>query len=194
MISIFQRHPLTRFAILMVSATMWSIKALSILSEITDETAAARMCVETIPLALAASPIQKYCDSKSSAPTGSASQQLYQLQLRRALDYISTNIADDVALADLAQIAGLSPFHFTRKFSQVTGVSPHRHISRVPLANAMAEIAAGRLLLARSLSTRASPRRRVLREHFIARSAWRQQNIDVFAANAVTCCNSPTAQ
>lgn len=121
----------------------------SILSEITDETAASRMYVETASMALAARLLQKYRDGGTCTPTESSkAKALDHTRLRRVFDYIEANIERDVTLADLAAIAGYSPFHFTRKFALATGVSPHRYISRLRLENAMAELAAGKLPLA----------------------------------------------
>jgi AraC family transcriptional regulator len=120
----------------------------SILSELTDETAAGRMYVEAASLALAARIVHKYCDSGSSAVAEPASHQLDQMRLRRVLDYISAHAADEITLADLARVACLSTFHFARMFTRAMGVSPQRYVSRVRLENAMADIAAGGLPLA----------------------------------------------
>ncbi len=46
-------------------------------------------------------------------------------QLRRTTEFLMAHLAEDVALADLAEIAGLSPFHFCRAFKQSTGLPPH---------------------------------------------------------------------
>jgi AraC family transcriptional regulator len=122
--------------------------ALSILSEMTSETAAGRMYVETASLMLAARLIHRYCDCGSSTLTTLDARPLDHVRLRRVLDYISANIDDDITLADLARIGGQSPFHFARKFSLAMGVSPKRYVSRMRLDKAMAELAAGRLPLA----------------------------------------------
>jgi AraC family transcriptional regulator len=122
--------------------------ALSILSEMTSETAAGRMYVETASLMLAARLIHKYCDCRSSALTALDTHPLDHVRLRRVLDYISANIDDDITLADLARVGGQSPFHFARKFTLAMGVSPKRYVSRMRLDKAMAELAAGRLPLA----------------------------------------------
>jgi AraC-like DNA-binding protein len=82
------------------------------------------------------------------APTVFSSRALDHIRLRRVLDYISSNIDDDITLAELAGIAGYSPFHFARKFTLAVGVSPHRYISRLRLERAMAELATGKLPLA----------------------------------------------
>jgi AraC family transcriptional regulator len=120
----------------------------SILSELTVETAAGRMYVKTASLMLAARLIHKYADRGSSALTALDADPLDHLRLRRVLDYISTNVDDDITLADLARVGGQSPFHFARKFTRAMGVSPKRYVSRVRLDKAMAELAAGRLPLA----------------------------------------------
>jgi AraC family transcriptional regulator len=121
---------------------------LSLLAEMTNETAAGRMLAEMASLTLAARLIHKYCDGAPHAITTPLSIQLGHVRLRRVLDYISAHLADGMTLTDLAQIAGVSPFHFARIFTLAVGVPPHRYISRLRLENAMAEIAAGRLPLA----------------------------------------------
>jgi AraC family transcriptional regulator len=120
--------------------------AVAILAEMTTETAAGRVFVETASLMLAARLIQKYCDSGSPALRSDAPL-LDHVRLRRVLDYVSANIYRDITLADLARVAGLSPFHFARKFTLAMGLSPKRYISRMRLDQAMAELAAGRLPL-----------------------------------------------
>jgi AraC family transcriptional regulator len=120
----------------------------SILSELTVETAASRVYVEAASLTLAARLLQKHCDSGACASTLSSAHTLDQIRLRRVLDYIAANIADDITLVTLAGIAGYSPFHFARKFTLAMGISPRRYISRIRLQNAMAELAAGKLPLA----------------------------------------------
>jgi AraC family transcriptional regulator len=120
----------------------------SILSELTNETAAGRMYVEAASLTLGARLLQKYCDSGACAPTESSAHGLNHIRLRRVLDYIAANIEDDITLVDLAGIAGYSVFHFARKFTLAMGISPHNYISRMRLENAMVELAAGKLPLA----------------------------------------------
>jgi AraC family transcriptional regulator len=120
----------------------------SILSELTVETAASRVYVESASLTLAARLLQKHCDGGACAPIDSSAHSLDHIRLRRVLDYIAANIKDDITLVKLAAVAGYSPFHFARKFALATGISPHRYISRMRLENAMAELAVGNLPLA----------------------------------------------
>ena len=120
----------------------------SILDELTIETAASRLYVESASLTIAARLLQKHCDSGTCASIESAAHRLDHIRLRRVLGYIEANVKDDITLADLAGIAGYSAFNFARKFTLAMGVSPHRYISRIRLENAMAELAAGKLPLA----------------------------------------------
>ncbi len=46
-------------------------------------------------------------------------------RVKRVTEYLLENLAEDIALADLAEIAGLSPHHFCRAFSQTIGMPPY---------------------------------------------------------------------
>src|SRR5262249_10202956 len=48
-------------------------------------------------------------------------------QEKRIAAYIDEHLSDDIPLIELAQIAGLSPFHFSRAFKETFGVPPHRY-------------------------------------------------------------------
>lgn len=75
-------------------------------------------------------------------------------RLRRTiLDYIHENLANTIALDDLAALAGLSSYHFARRFKADLGMAPHSYVvsrrveraerllkhSRVPLKLVAAE-------------------------------------------------------
>jgi len=49
-------------------------------------------------------------------------------RLKRVCDYIETHLDDRLALADLAGVACLSPYHFSRSFRQAVGVGPQRYV------------------------------------------------------------------
>ena len=58
---------------------------------------------------------------------------------RRAVEaalWIEANAAEPVGLEHAARYAGLSPFHFLRLFSKVTGVTPHQYLVRTRLRRA----------------------------------------------------------
>jgi AraC family transcriptional regulator len=62
--------------------------------------------------------------------------------------YIEEHPAEDIAVADLANVACLSIFHFARAFATTMGVPPHRYVSRRRLESAKDVIATGRASLA----------------------------------------------
>jgi AraC family transcriptional regulator len=56
---------------------------------------------------------------------------LASLQRRVVTQYLEENLAEKISLAKLAELAELSPFHFSRAFKQSFGMPPHRyHTSR----------------------------------------------------------------
>ncbi|KAB2726487.1 helix-turn-helix domain-containing protein [Brucella anthropi] len=48
--------------------------------------------------------------------------------MSRVTDYINAHIADKISLANLAEVAGFSPSHFTRAFRQSVGQAPHEFV------------------------------------------------------------------
>jgi AraC-like DNA-binding protein len=48
-------------------------------------------------------------------------------QIGRALAYLSENYAERIRIGELAAKAGLSEFHFQRRFNAVLGITPHRY-------------------------------------------------------------------
>ncbi|OLB75746.1 MAG: hypothetical protein AUI16_10865 [Alphaproteobacteria bacterium 13_2_20CM_2_64_7] len=120
---------------------------LSVLSEMMSPTAAGRMLVETSSLLLAARLAHSHSETELiRSPIGSG-HGLDGGRLRRVLAYIQEHLVEDITVADLANVACLSIFHFTRAFAATMGVPPHRYVSRRRLESAKAMIAAGRASL-----------------------------------------------
>jgi AraC family transcriptional regulator len=57
-------------------------------------------------------------------------------QMRRVSDYLEAHYQDDIALADLAALAGLSEDHFARAFRRSFGMPPYRYQLRLRLERA----------------------------------------------------------
>jgi AraC family transcriptional regulator len=119
----------------------------SILDELTAETSASRVYVETAAMTLAARLVQKYSEGRADVAPAASSHGLDQSRLRRALDYIEDNLSEDITLDSLAEVTGYSVFHFARKFALAMGISPGRYLSQKRLENAKTELAAGKLTL-----------------------------------------------
>jgi AraC family transcriptional regulator len=50
-------------------------------------------------------------------------------RLARVLDFMQENLALPITLADMARVASVSPFHFSRIFHKATGLSPQRYLT-----------------------------------------------------------------
>jgi AraC-like DNA-binding protein len=48
--------------------------------------------------------------------------------LQRAKDLADVRYAEPLQVSDLARVAGLSPWHFSREFREEFGESPHRYL------------------------------------------------------------------
>ncbi len=59
------------------------------------------------------------------------------LRFSRVIDFIEAHLAEDLSLTDLAAVACLSPFHFTRAFKARHGMSPVRFVQRRRVERAM---------------------------------------------------------
>lgn len=49
-------------------------------------------------------------------------------KLKRVMEFIEANLAQDIRLSDLAALANLSTFHFAHVFKQATGTSPYQFV------------------------------------------------------------------
>jgi AraC family transcriptional regulator len=129
---------------------------LSVLSEMMCPTAAGRMLVETSSLMLAARLVHTHAETELIRPPIQSGHRLDDGRLSRVLAYIEEHLADDIAVADLTNVACLSIFHFTRAFAATMGVPPHRYVSQRRLESAKAMIATGSSLSEIALNCRFS--------------------------------------
>ena len=68
---------------------------------------------------------------------------LNNARLKRVLAHIDDHLAEEITVADLAEVACLSVFHFARAFAATTGVSPLRYVGQRRLEVAKAMMATG---------------------------------------------------
>ena len=50
--------------------------------------------------------------------------------VQTVIDYIRANATSDLTLRALAQVAGVTPHHFSLLFTKATGLSPHQFVFR----------------------------------------------------------------
>jgi AraC family transcriptional regulator len=54
--------------------------------------------------------------------------------LERVREYVAAHLSKPIRLQQLARVAGLSPFHFSRAFKVSTGLSPHAYVTHCRIA------------------------------------------------------------
>jgi AraC family transcriptional regulator len=118
------------------------------------------LCSETIPDRLYAETLGLLIAMELCKISGNAaaietpgSRALSERQKRIVLDFIQSNLHQQMSLTDLAILAGQSRFHFCRAFKKSFGVSPVRHVRALRIEAArnllrlqgmtIAEVAAG---------------------------------------------------
>jgi AraC family transcriptional regulator len=99
---------------------------LALRADLEDGSLAGRLYGESLGLAIAV-----YLARRYGVPTREPRHYesgLPGYRLRLVLDYIRTYLDQDLRLADLARLAGMSPHYFAQLFRQSTGQSPHQYV------------------------------------------------------------------
>jgi AraC family transcriptional regulator len=116
----------------------------AIASELQGETSAGSLLIEGLASSLAARLVQKCIRASSGQSIVAFSKgALDRRRLQRVLDYIETNLEGDLTLDQMASIACLSRYHFSRAFRQAVGQSPYRYVSTRRLDRAKALLMQG---------------------------------------------------
>lgn len=65
--------------------------------------------------------------------------QIEDVRMRRVVEYIHDNLAEDLAMGTMASIAAMSAFHFSRSFKKAVGKSPLQYViaARIDLAKVL---------------------------------------------------------
>ncbi len=100
--------------------------ALALKLEIQTGCMSGRLYGESLGTALAARLVQNYAVSKPSFEFKASS--LPQSQLKRVIDYMKANLAQDLSILDLATLTGMSESHFSRSFKRSVGIAPYQYL------------------------------------------------------------------
>jgi AraC family transcriptional regulator len=103
--------------------------SLEVRDALTDPDPGAPLYVDYLTRAVAARLIRAH-STRAVPPPKARTGVLTRIQLDRAVDYMEANLDKPLALADVAQAAGLSATHFARRFKQSTGSAPHQYLMR----------------------------------------------------------------
>jgi AraC family transcriptional regulator len=118
--------------------------ALELVDELRHETSCGDLLAETLADSLAARLLNNY-STWSGAPSQITRHPkgLGPRRLSRVLNYVESNLTQDITVDQLAAVAALSRFHFSRMFKVATGYPPSRFIGRRRLELAKSLLAEG---------------------------------------------------
>lgn len=107
---------------------------MALLAELESEGLSGRLYAESLGNVLAVH-LLRYYSVPSTRPvtfTGGLSA----VKLRQVTEFIGDNYGRDIKLAELAQVAGMSSFHFAREFKRTTGTTPHQYLIKFRIERA----------------------------------------------------------
>lgn len=82
--------------------------------------------VDTLSNTLMVHLLRHYCDRTQEI--SSYEDGLSKAQLHRVLDYIQSHLAQEIKLADLAALSGMSQYYFCRLFRQSMDIAPYQYV------------------------------------------------------------------
>lgn len=98
----------------------------ALLAGLEPEGVPARMRIDSLKVQLAIHLLRHYCTTP--AASHKPLPRLSPHRLQRALDYIDSNLREDISLAQVAEVLAMSPSHFAHAFRETTGIPPHRFV------------------------------------------------------------------
>lgn len=100
--------------------------AFTLLAESKSETPAGKLYADSLIQTLTLHLLKNY--SNAASVQESINGGLSGYRLRRVQEFISANLEEDLSLAQLAEVADLSQFHFARAFRKSTGQTPQHYL------------------------------------------------------------------
>jgi AraC family transcriptional regulator len=103
-----------------------SVLLAEMMADLEDNSPAGTVYGESLANALAVYLLRRYAVQRITPITYKGG--LPRNRLKRVLDYIAASLEEDLSLAKLAAIAGMSPHYFSELFKLSTGRAPHNYV------------------------------------------------------------------
>ncbi len=118
---------------------------MALLGELESEGLSGRLYAESLANLLAVHLLRHYTTGTGEMQriSGGLSAQ----RLRQVMSFIADNYSSDIRLSQLANVAGMSSFHFAREFKRSTGTTPHQYLIKFRVERAKALLAEGEMPL-----------------------------------------------
>src|SRR5215510_13469428 len=112
---------------------------MALLGELESEGLSGRLYAESLGNVLAVHLLRYYAVPGTNMVTFTGG--LSAAKLRQVTEFIADNYGREIKLAELAQVAGMSSFHFAREFKRSTGTTPHQYLIKFRIERAKALLA-----------------------------------------------------
>lgn len=118
----------------------WALKA-----EMESGYPSGRLYMDSLALALAARVVRNHSSmSRSPSPVKNA---MLGRKFKAVLAYIEDHLEHDLALDEIAEIAGVSASHFKVLFRQTLGMPPHQYVIRRRVERAATQLREGKMTI-----------------------------------------------
>ena len=115
---------------------------LAMTTDLNEGSPAGRLYGDALGTALAIHLLHRYAVRRHTPATYRGG--LPGFRLKRVLDFVGDNLAEELSLQQLADIAGMSPHYFAQLFKQSTGSPPHRYVLSRRIERAKEKLAGSR--------------------------------------------------
>ena len=119
---------------------------LALKAELQSNEIGSQLYAETMANALAVHLLRHYSTQGHRSIACKGGLPLHKLRL--VTDYINDYLERELSLDELAAIAQLSPYHFSRAFKQSTGISPHQYVIQRRVERASKLLVQGKMSIA----------------------------------------------
>ncbi|MEP6569487.1 MAG: AraC family transcriptional regulator [Acidobacteriota bacterium] len=117
----------------------------ALLGELDSEGLSGRLYAESLANVLAVHLLRHY--TAGGADPQRSSGGLSAQKLKQVMAFVAENYSNDVRLSELANVAGMSSFHFAREFKRTTGTTPHQYLIKFRVERAKTLLAEAELPL-----------------------------------------------
>lgn len=102
--------------------------ALTLLDEICNEEKTNQLYADTLSQSLVIHLLKHYTTANYAVESTKGGLSGYKL--RRVKDFINDNLEQELSLSEIAEIAELSQYHFSRSFRKSTGMTPQQYLMK----------------------------------------------------------------
>lgn len=99
-----------------------------LLAALQNRSTGSEVMYESLARIFAVKLLERY--GEDAAERAQFSKSFTPAHYKRVLDYLADHFGDQIAIANLASVAGLSEAHFSREFRRTIGDSPHQFLMR----------------------------------------------------------------